>query len=86
MKLRGHEGKIVAVDKLNTRIVGSCSSEGLKIWDLYKEKEQYSLRKAEGLSDLKFVPFSKRLTLGGLDWSYKYYDVETMKLLKTYRL
>lgn len=86
MKLRGHEGKIVAVDKLNTRIVGSCSAEGLKIWDLYKEKEQYSLRKNEGLAELKFVPGPKRLALGGLDWSYKFYDVESMKTLKTYKL
>jgi WD40 repeat protein len=86
LKLRGHEGKILAIDKLNTRIVGSCSSQDLKIWDLYKEKEQYSLHKSEGLTDLKFIPGEKRLALGALDWSYKFYDVESMKMLKAYKL
>lgn len=35
---------------------------------------------------MKFVSGAKRLALGALDWSYRYYDVESMKMLKTYRL
>jgi hypothetical protein len=48
MKFRGHDSKIVSIDNLNTRIVGSCSSDSVKIWDLYKENEQYSVREKDG--------------------------------------
>lgn len=36
LKLRGHTEKIGDLGRLNSRILGSSSSEGVKIWDLYK--------------------------------------------------
>lgn len=36
MKLRGHSEKISDIHCLNSRIIGSSSSESVKIWDLYK--------------------------------------------------
>ena len=38
MQLRGHTQKINDISSLNSRIIGSSSSEGVKLWDLYKEK------------------------------------------------
>mgnify|MGYP003392856511 CR=1 FL=1 len=38
MRLRGHAEKINDIHSLNSRIVGSSSQEGVKLWDLYKEK------------------------------------------------
>lgn len=36
MRLKGHTERINDMHFLNTRILGSSSSEGVKIWDLYK--------------------------------------------------
>lgn len=36
MKLKGHNERINDLHSLNTRILGSSSAEGVKIWDLYK--------------------------------------------------
>ncbi len=36
MTLRGHSERINDLCELNSRILGSGSAEGIKIWDLYK--------------------------------------------------
>jgi hypothetical protein len=36
MRLLGHQERITDVAPYNTRIIGSASGEGTKIWDLYK--------------------------------------------------
>lgn len=36
MKLLGHQERIIDIGSYNTRIIGSASHEGTKIWDLYK--------------------------------------------------
>lgn len=38
MRLRGHTERINDLHSLNTRIIASSSPEGVKLWDLYKEK------------------------------------------------
>ena len=42
MKLLGHKERINDISSFNTRIIGSSSHEGTKIWDLYKEKCEYT--------------------------------------------
>jgi hypothetical protein len=44
MRLSGHGERIIDLHCLNTRILGSCSPEGVKIWDLYRERCEYTLR------------------------------------------
>jgi hypothetical protein len=36
MILKGHTSRIWDLSHFNTRIIGSSSEEGIKIWDLYK--------------------------------------------------
>ena len=38
MKLRGHQERINDLHALNSRVLASSSAEGVKLWDLYKER------------------------------------------------
>lgn len=86
MKLRGHTEKINDIHSLNSRIVGSSSQEGVKLWDLYKEKCEYTLKEEANPSVIRFLPASNTLVVGYNSHQLKLYSVETMKLIKQYTL
>jgi WD40 repeat protein len=86
MKLRGHAEKINDIGCLNSRIVGSSSSEGVKIWDLYKEKCEYTLKDDANPTAIDFIPEANMLIVAYNSHFVKLYSIETMKLIKKYEL
>lgn len=64
MRLRGHNERINDMHFLNSRILGSSSVEGIKLWDLYKEKCEYTLKTESGPTALHFMPASSALAVG----------------------
>lgn len=86
MRLRGHAEKINDIHSLNSRIVGSSSQEGVKLWDLYKEKCEYTLKDDANPTVIRFIPANSTLVVGYNSHHLKLYSVETLQLIKQYTL
>ena len=75
MHLRGHTEKVTDISSLNTRIIGSSSSEGVKIWDLYKERCEYTLKDEANPTVINFLPASNTLTVAYNSHFLKLYSI-----------
>lgn len=56
------------------------------MWDLYKEKCEYTLKDEANPTTICFLPASNTLAVGYNSHQLKLYSVETMKLIKQYPL
>lgn len=86
MKLSGHTERILDMHALNTRILASSSSEGLKIWDLYHERCEYTLREESSPTAIRFLPENNSILVGYANHVLKVYSTESMKISKKFHL
>lgn len=86
MRLPGHGERVCDLHALNTRILGSCSSEGVKVWDLYRERCEYTLREEATPCALRFLPASAALAVGFDSHHLKIYSTESMRASRKYEL
>jgi len=84
MKLLGHQERIVDIGSYNTRIIGSASHEGTKIWDLYKEKCEFTFKETYNPSALIFLPKINNLAIGYNNHITKLYSIEKLKNIRKY--
>jgi WD40 repeat protein len=84
MRLRGHTEKINDINCLNSRIIGSSSSEGVKLWDLYKERCEYTLKDDANPTCINFIPATNTIVVGYNNHFVKLFSIETMKMIKKY--
>lgn len=86
MRLTGHTERITDLHALNTRIIASGSLEAVKIWDLYHEKCEYTLKEDAGPSAIRFLGGDGGMAVGYNSHQLKVYSTETMRVSKKYGL
>lgn len=60
---------------LNSRVLGSASTEGVKLWDLYKEKCEYTLKEESSPTAMRFLGNSGNLAVAYDNHQLKIYAV-----------
>lgn len=86
LTLKGHTERIWDVSSFNTRIIGSCSEQGTKIWDLYKQRCEFTLRQEVNPSCMKFMRSSSMLAIGYYNHQVKIYSIANMKASRSYSM
>jgi hypothetical protein len=64
LQLKGSTERINDIHAFNTRIIGTSSDEGSKIWDLYKEKCEYTIRDRANPTCFRFLQANRNIVAG----------------------